>query len=281
MVTILKASGKKARFSPGKALRSCLRSGASTRVAEEVVVAVQEKIEEGATTQDVRQLIAEELLARERTAAKRYDLRYALARLRTENHDFEKYVTALFSYHGYRARWSPRPKPLGYCTDHEIDVLLEKDSTLSFVECKHHIHYYRHTGLDVPMRVWARLQDLRDGHRAGKKGSLPFERAMVVTNTKFSRHALEYAACKGLAMMGWRYPREGGIENYIESVGAYPVTLLDLSPEETAGLSAQHIIDIKTLLKGGLRALGKAGVKAARAKRALELAAELAQRKNI
>ncbi len=51
-------------------------------------------------------------------------------------------------------------------------------------------------------------------------------RRLLVTNTKFSSKAIKYANCVGINLLGWRYPKEGGLEYYIEKEKFYPLTIL-------------------------------------------------------
>ena len=50
----------------------------------------------------------------------------------------------------------------------------------------------------------------------------------MITNTKFTRDAIQYATCSGLGLLGWTYPHEGNLYDRIVSVGLYPVTALTL-----------------------------------------------------
>ncbi len=226
MILIIKANGEKVPFDRKKAFYSCINSGATERDADLIIGKVEKKLKTGMTTRDMKRLIVSELRLLDSHSARRYLLREAVSRLDPSTHQFEKYIANILIYHGYKTVWEPKPKPIGYCTDHEIDVRIEKDGLVGFVECKHHYKFHRFTGLSVSMVVWSRLEDLKEGYRVGKKNSYPFSFAWVLTNTKVSEHAIRYSKCKNLNIIGWKYPYEGGLNNLIESVGAYPLNLL-------------------------------------------------------
>ena len=245
---IIKADGAKVPFDRKKAKRSCENAGASSSLAEEIITIVEQDLHDGMTTLEMKRMIYSELDKRESHTAAIYNIRKAIAALDPVTHQFEKYICHLYQYYGYETEWSPVPKPQGLCTDHEIDVLLRKGDEISFVECKHHFSYHRFTGLDVPMRVWARQQDLKDGFDAGKEPSYDFREAIVVTNTKFSEHAIRYAKCKNknLSLVGWNYPdADRCLNGLIEKKKAYPLTILGLDAQTVFQLCELNVHDVK------------------------------------
>jgi hypothetical protein len=48
----------------------------------------------------------------------------------------------------------------------------------------------------------------------------------IITNTKFTSKSIDYADHYGLDLLGWKYPKNKGLEYYIELHGYYPVTIL-------------------------------------------------------
>jgi len=48
----------------------------------------------------------------------------------------------------------------------------------------------------------------------------------LVTNTKFSGVATDYAKCVGIELLGWRTPDDEGLETIIDENGFYPITIL-------------------------------------------------------
>ena len=260
MVTIQKSNGITEPLDIEKTKRSCMRAGATEEMAKEITSIVVSKLKDGDTTTKIKKLIYDELHKREDTLAHRYDLKYALSRLDPTTSQFEKYITRLFSYFGYETHHSPRPKPMGCCSDHEIDVFLKNSEGVKFIECKHHYQYYRYTGLDVPMRVWARLSDLQDGFRKGRRNSFDFSEAWVVTNTKLSEHAIRYSKCKKMPFFAWNQPKDKGLNYYIEKVKAYPLTIVPLTDYDRVKLASQNIIDVKDFISADPAKLSNAGI---------------------
>ena len=73
---------------------------------------------------------------------------------------------------------------------------------------------------------------------------------MVVCNTKFSDHAKQYSACRGILNLGWKSPPEMGLERIIKEKKLYPVTLLrSLKKKDREKLADLGIILLKQLVK--------------------------------
>jgi hypothetical protein len=103
--------------------------------------------------------------------------------------------------------------------------------------------------VDVLLEVQARLEDLKEGFAKGKQ-RLNFSKAMLVCNTKFSDHALQYAKCMGIEFIGWKAPPEQGLERMIEEKKFYPITLIkSLDPRTEEKLADNGILTLKQLLQ--------------------------------
>lgn len=242
------AHGGMREYSSEKVIRSCTRAGFSKGTAEEIERQVFKRAWDGITTKKLHSIIYDEMEAREESYALRYRLRDAIADLDPNYHEFEKYMTDVLRQDGIEATWSPRPMPQGECIEHEIDILAEVHDRTHVVECKHHYHHHRYTGLDVPMRQWARLEDLQKGHEQDRHNALDADRAWVIVNTKLSHHAKEYASCKGIRMTAWKYPEEDGLDQLIERNKAYPITILRPPKHAKVELSKRNILTIQKLL---------------------------------
>jgi hypothetical protein len=152
----------------------------------------------------------------------RVDLRLALSTLKPKP-DFEEYTTLLLKDQGYSVR--PNEILRGKCIEHEIDAIAQKEDKTVFVEVKHHNRAHTYTALEVPMKVWATLQDLAEGRKLGYH-SVDFTSALIICNTKFTDHARTYADCVGVDHMGWKSPTPNGLEDIIERRSLYPITVL-------------------------------------------------------
>lgn len=51
-------------------------------------------------------------------------------------------------------------------------------------------------------------------------------KSWIVTNTRFSTDAIQYARCSELNLLGWDYPDNAGLRECIDQAGLYPVTCL-------------------------------------------------------
>lgn len=229
--------------------RSCTRAGFSEEEAEEIESRVFERAWEKITTRKLSSIVYSEMKKISEVYALRYRLRESIADLNPNYHEFEKYITKVLDMDGFDADWSPRPKPQGECIEHEIDVVAKAHGETFVVECKHHYHHHRFTGLDIPMRQFARLEDLRRGHSHGISNSVSADRAWVIVNTKLSDHAKRYAECKNVRMTAWKYSNEGySLDDLVERNNAYPVTMLRPPHHVRTELSKKDVLTVQDLM---------------------------------
>ena len=50
----------------------------------------------------------------------------------------------------------------------------------------------------------------------------------VVTNTRFSKDAIQYSKCCGLYLLSWDYPKHDSLKDRIDRLGLYPITVSTL-----------------------------------------------------
>lgn len=244
---VIKASGKKAKFQPSKVKKTCLRAGASNFLAEKIVKEVQKKVYNGIKTKDILQLILKLLKKENLIVADRYRLKDAMLELGPAGFIFEKYILSLLKEYHYQA-WLPAIMT-GACVNHEVDLigispsnadcLLEQDfkrkrigqRNIYMIECKYHNAAGIRTGLKTALYVWARFLDLKDikEKTKGVKVNIPW----LISNTKFSDAAIQYAKCKNMRLLGWKYPRGQGLERFIEEKKVYPITILGSLDQNT------------------------------------------------
>jgi hypothetical protein len=70
---------------------------------------------------------------------------------------------------------------------------------------------------------------------------------LLATNTRSSFEARKYALCKGIQLLGWRYPAKAGLEKMIEAKCLYPVTVLRMDGRSLAALSRADMVLAKDL----------------------------------
>ena len=234
MIFVTKADGRKQPFDKSKIIRTCLRMHATEQQARAVANKVESKIYDGIPTKKVLQLIFAFLKEYKPEVAHEIDLREAIGLLRPKP-DFEVFVLLLLKEFGYAVAGAQLMK--GKCVEHEIDAVALKDGEVVYVEVKHHFMHHTYTGLSVFLESRAVLEDLMEGYKE-RVNRINFNKALVVCNTKFSEHALQYAGCRGIDYIGWRAPDDQGLEWMIEEKKLYPITILknlDKGVEEKLG----------------------------------------------
>ncbi len=256
---IVKASGKRARFNPAKIRKTCRRAGADRDLTDRIVREITEHVYEGMGTGEILKLILRSLKQRDPVAAVRYNLKKSFLDLGPTGFIFEEFILRLLTAYGYQA-WLPPLLP-GVCVKHEVDIIarspLRENNLLIFpeygrgktfmVECKYHNRLGLRTGLKDALYIWARFLDLHDAWRR-KKGQ-KLDRPWLISNTKFSDSAIQYAQCKKMRLLGWQYPKKGGLESLIEEKKLYPLTILKSLDKETKDkLFARKIIFCSDLL---------------------------------
>ncbi len=253
-VRILKSDGNEDMFDQGKLEESLVRAGAGTFNARRIAERVAAQIVPGTRTADIYKR-AFSLLRREaRTAAARYSLRRALFELGPTGHPFEDFVGNLFALQGWKVE--RRKIAEGRCVPHELDLYATRGNETLAAELKYHNDPGYKTDVKVALYVKARFDDIWKCDPT--KRSCPVDRGFLITNTKFTSHALAYAQCAGIELIGWSYPAKGNLYDMIIETGAYPITALTtLKKAEKRLLIDKGIVSCDLLLKnrGVLREL--------------------------
>ncbi len=243
MVWVVKRNGEKETFDKRKIIRTCLRSGASKKVAEEIAREIEKRIYNGISTDEILKMVLELLEEKTIAQAARYDLKMALFRLGPTGYDFEKFVARLLREYGYKTKTNVIVK--GFCVTHEVDVLAEKEGNLFMIECKFHNTPGIYTGLKEVMYTYARFLDIKQGPNDHR-----FVKAWLFTNTKFSHDAKKYAKCRNVLLTGWKYPYGESIEKLLEKKKLYPITTLrNVSKREEESLIDNGFVFCRDLLK--------------------------------
>jgi len=267
MVDVVKKSGLKEPFDASKVKLAVLRSGASEALADRIVDRVEAKLYDGISTHDIYQ-IAFSFLDRERhSLASVYDLKKAIMRLGPAGYSFETYMAEILREQGVSTRL--RQVLRGRCGEHEIDVVWgEREGCFTLVECKYHNSEGIYTGLKTALYTYARFLDLSERWESDKEG-VCFDSVLLATNTKFSHAAVEYSGCRGVRLLGWRYPADEGINTLIDRCKLYPLTILRSVDSVSKGLfSDAGVMMVKDLVGPGWEGLAvKTGVSERKIKR--------------
>jgi hypothetical protein len=255
-VTIVKTDGSEEVFDGMKLEWSLRRAGASTHTAERIRHTIENSIAHGVGTQEIYKRAFQMLRHDARPAAARYSLRRALFEFGPSGHPFENYVSELFKKEGWKVEY--RRMIPGKCVMHEVDVYAERDGEHLAAELKYHNDPGYKTDVKVALYVKARLDDIWQCDPAHDK-KCPVDHGFLITNTKFTKDAIQYASCSGLNLLGWSYPQEGNLYDRIIATGLYPVTTLTtLRKAEKKLLIEQNITTCEQVRDNRdlLRALG-------------------------
>lgn len=234
--TIIKADGSSEPFVSEKLAHSLKRSGASAGDAAEITAVIETELKDGATTQDIYRR-AHALLAKRGTApAGRYGLRRALFDLGPTGFPFEDFLAELLRAEGYAVEVGVEAK--GTCAPHEVDLVAHRGEECFIAEAKFHARHGLRSDLQVALYSYARLLDLK-GRTIGT-APCPVRSGYLITNTKFTKVAIDYATCVGLELVSWGYPDGASLRERIEAAGLYPVTTLPSVSERDKRLMLEH-----------------------------------------
>lgn len=223
MTDILKADGTFERFDGAKLEASLRHAGASMRTAEDIRTRIERSIGPGSKTNLIYKRAFALLRKQERVVAARYSLRRAIFDLGPTGHPFEDFVAQLFKKEGWTVEW--RRLIPGKCIPHEVDVYATRGEEHLAAELKYHNDPNYKTDVKTALYVKARFDDIwKCDPRQGAQ--CPVDRGMLITNTKFTSQAIQYASCAGIELLGWSYPNEGNLYDRIVAAGVYPITAL-------------------------------------------------------
>lgn len=263
---IAKADGSQEPFNPEKLVASLMRAGAEHGMARDINAAIEQELYPGITTQEIYRHAFSKLREARRGAAARYSLKRALLEFGPSGFPFEAYIAELFRAEGGKTKIDQIVQ--GACVEHEVDVIVHKGDTTTYVEAKFHNAAGFKTDLKTVLYVKARLDDIL-AYRKNKNILEPM-RGLVVTNTKFTDMAARYAACAGVDILGWEEPAGASLQDRIDAAGLYPITALTtLGRREKISLLGQKVV-LCNALSGDTRALAGAGITGQKADRVLE-----------
>lgn len=245
-VFVTKADGSRQLFDRRKVVRTCLRMGASREIAEQVAGRVERSVYDGVSTSKVLQLTMR-LLRGYRPAIRHFlDLRRGLS-LMDSKPEFEVFVQVLLANSGFEV--SPNMILAGRCVEHEVDAIAKRDGVTFFVEAKHHVNYHTLTGLDESRIARAILEDVVEGFELGSC-SVKVDRAMIVTNTRYSEHGRRYGKCRDIVQIGWNSPVGLSLQSMIEENNLYPISCIrGLKRATRTKLVNKRIVLMKQLLE--------------------------------
>jgi len=234
-INVINFRGEKEKFSEQKVYESARRVGASEQIAEEITETIKDEVYDGIQTSEIFNRIKELLDEKSPKLSMKFSLKEGMRKLGPTGYPFEKFIGEIFHRLGYNTELNLYLA--GKCLDkYETDFLAEKDQVIKVGECK-----FRNKPedsvieLDTVLAFQAQMQDLRNGNLFDKERFKNKEvKPILVTNTKFSGVATDYAECVGIELLGWRTPNDQGLETIIDENGFYPITILPSLKQEDA-----------------------------------------------
>jgi len=222
--SIVKADGEVEPFDISKLEASLRRTGAGEHTAREIAERIARSVGREVHTHEVYRKAFALLRKSTRNAAARYGLRRALLEFGPTGHPFEEFIAHLFKKEGWNVEW--RKVMQGKCVPHEVDVYATREGEALAAELKYHNDPAYKTDIKVALYVQARFEDILNCDP--KERTCPVDHGFLITNTKFTYHAIEYAKCSGLELLGWSYPEGDSLFDRITAAGIYPITALTL-----------------------------------------------------
>ncbi len=146
----------------------------------------------------------------------------------------------------------------GKCVTHEVDVYAKRGTETLAAELKYHNDPFYKTDIKVALYVKARFDDIWKCDP--KAQTCPVDHGMLVTNTKFTSQAVQYAECSGLELLGWSYPEKGNLYDRIIDAGIYPITTLTTLKKAEKNLLINKGIVTTAMLQENRQALRAIGV---------------------
>ncbi len=244
---VVKFDGREEAFSAEKVYQSAKRVGASDLLAKRVVKDVEKKVYSGIKTSEIYSKVKGLLKEDDYRIALRFNLKKGIRKLGPTGFPFEKYIGEILLNQGFEVKLNQEIP--GACCIYEIDFLAEKDGLIYIGECKYRNLADGKVHSKDALANYARFLDIKNGNYFKKE-----LRSLLVTNNKFTSRSLKYSKCVGVDLLGWRYPKNKGLEYLIESQKLYPITILPGLNKYLAELFAKEKIMLaKDLLEKDIK----------------------------
>lgn len=237
---VVKKTGEQETYNSQKLCTSIERAGVNSEQAQRICVEVEKNLKPGASTTKIFRETLRQLVKEDIEISARYTLRRAIDDLGPTGFLFEQFVEALLQAHGYTTERGIMMQ--GECVEHEVDVFAHKGSLTYIVEAKYRNEHNIKTHIDQVMYADARLMDIQRRVSAEEVSSQAKEKYImwVITNTKFTEKAIQYATCRDIKLVGWNYPKKENLEDMITSKKMYPITVLPSLTRSARDQFAQH-----------------------------------------
>lgn len=223
-IFITKATGEKEAFDVKKLKDSMRRAGAEEEIIEQIAEDISSWIYDGISTQKIYGRAFMLLRKKKKYAASRYKLKKAIMELGPTGFPFEYFVGKILEIEGFETEVGQVLN--GKCVTHEVDVVATRDKNQYFVECKYGTSPGKIFGVQVPMYIRSRVNDIINKRQEEERYKDFSFHGWVVTNTRFSTDAVNFGACSGLNLLSWDYPAQNGLKDIIDRQKIFPITVL-------------------------------------------------------
>ncbi len=236
MIRVTKKNGEVELYDKNKIIRSLKNSQADEKTIEIILSRLNKKLYDKIETREIFRFVFNELKKLELLVGTKYNLKQGIINMSLGGGFlFEKFMERVFRKLGYKTQINQILR--GKYTEHEIDIIICKNNQKIMVECKHFSKPELGISIQTALYVYARFLDLRKS----------FDKAILVTNTKFSTQVIEYSRGVGIELIGWRYPYNYSLEQIIEKNKIYPITILPLPKSKINRLLRQGILTLEEL----------------------------------
>lgn len=224
-ISIVKNNGEFENFDKEKLRSSLLKAGASMTVASDIIKNIEEKLTEGITSSEIYKIAFRMVRKKEKATALRYSIKRSILTLGPTGFPFEKFMERIFQIKGYQTKVGQTL--MGRCVEHEVDLMAYNKDELALMEIKFHNTLNIKTDTKVALYVKARYDDMKENFIDLKGGERRKPtRCILITNTKFTQSAEQYAVCNGLDLISWDYPQKGNLYDLINETDLIPITAL-------------------------------------------------------
>jgi len=225
-IFVLNSKGEKELFSFQKVINSLKKAGVSKEIAFKIAKEIEKNVYPGIKTSKIFKQIKKSLSKTSPCWAMKFSLKEAMKKLGPTGFPFEKFIREVLINQGFEVKINQYI--CGKCkVFYEVDFIAKKEKKIYIGECKYHHFQGERVDLKVVLEVFARFLDIKENSffkRFVLKGGEVYP--MIVTNTKFTSNAIRYAKCQKISLLGWKYPKNKGLEYFIEKEKLYPITIL-------------------------------------------------------
>ncbi|NCN51972.1 hypothetical protein GW931_03095 [archaeon] len=242
---VIKSSGALEKFDHKKIYNTIRAAGGSKKLAGSATKEIKKKFKKNVSTEEILKFLLKYLNS-EPGVSQRYNLKRAIMALGPSGFPFEKFFARVLEYYGYKTSVGNKLK--GKRIIHEVDVVAEKDKKW-MIECKYHNEHGTITKLHPALYTYARFLDLESYH---------FNSPWLVTNTRCSGDAINYAKGVGLRVTSWSFPNKESLQDLIHKKSVFPITILtSVKNEEVNKFYEANLIVAKDLLNISSRELSR------------------------